>query len=132
MWHTLAEMGHLLPLTPVQTDNSTAYGIIINKIIPKATKAMDMCFHWLFDHKQQKQFRFYWPLGKTNYMDYWTKHHPTAHHKLMQHVFLTPSVQLNYKRSNMQHSNSNMTKMTMITTTGVSAPIAAVRVCWNL
>ena len=56
----LEEMGHLQLPTPIQTDNSTAYSIVNNKIIPKVTKAMDMHFHWLHDCKQQKQFRFYW------------------------------------------------------------------------
>ena len=42
-----AERGLLQPLTPVQTDNSTAYGIVANTIIPEATNAMDMHFHWL-------------------------------------------------------------------------------------
>ena len=45
MQMTLHEIGHPLPLTPIQTDNSTTYGAISNKIIPKVTKAMDMCFH---------------------------------------------------------------------------------------
>ena len=44
---TLAEMGHLQPPTPVQTDNSTAYGVITNKIMPRATKAMDLHYHSL-------------------------------------------------------------------------------------
>ena len=43
----LTEMGHLQPPTPMQTDNSTANGVINNKIQPKQTMAMDMRFHWL-------------------------------------------------------------------------------------
>jgi hypothetical protein len=42
MRKTLEELGHPQPQTPVQTNNSTAYGVINNKIQPKATKAMDM------------------------------------------------------------------------------------------
>jgi hypothetical protein len=49
MRKTLEELGHPQPQTPVQTDNSTAYGVINNKIQPKATKAMDMRFYWLKD-----------------------------------------------------------------------------------
>jgi hypothetical protein len=41
----LIEMGHLQPPTPIQTDNTTAEGVINNKIQPKHTKAMDMRFH---------------------------------------------------------------------------------------
>ena len=46
---TLEEMGHKQPPTPIQTDNSTANGVITNKIQPKAMKAMDMRFYWLRD-----------------------------------------------------------------------------------
>jgi hypothetical protein len=42
MRKTLEELGHPQPQTPVQTHNSTAYGVINNKIQPKATKAMDI------------------------------------------------------------------------------------------
>ena len=88
---TLEELGHKQPPTPVQTDNSTAHGVITNKIQPKATKPMDMRFHWLRDRMNQKQFRFYWRPGTKNYGDYWTKHHPAAHHRAMRPELLTPS-----------------------------------------
>jgi hypothetical protein len=42
----LTEMGHPQPRTPIQTDNTTAKGVINNKIQPKRTKAMDMRFHF--------------------------------------------------------------------------------------
>ena len=63
----LEEMGHKQPATPVQVDNSTAEGIINKRVQPKRTKAMDMRFHWLRDRSMQKQFRFYWRPGPTNY-----------------------------------------------------------------
>ncbi len=44
---TLAEMGHKQPQTPMQTDNTTALGVVTNNIQPQCTKAMDMQFHWL-------------------------------------------------------------------------------------
>jgi hypothetical protein len=56
----LEEMGHAQPATPVQTDNSTAEGIINSRVQPKRTKAMDMRFHWLRDRGvNQQQFRFF-------------------------------------------------------------------------
>ena len=64
MWHTLMEMGLPQPPTPIQTDNSTTFGVVINKIILKATKAMDMCYHWLQDREQQQQFVFTGDLAK--------------------------------------------------------------------
>jgi hypothetical protein len=86
----LKEMGHPQPETPMQTDNTTALGVVNNNIQPRRTKAMDMRFHWLRDGEAQKQFRFYWRPGTTNFADYWTKHHSAAHHKTMRSEFLTP------------------------------------------
>jgi hypothetical protein len=91
----LEEMGHKQPATPVQVDNTTAKGIINKRVQPKRTKAMDMRFHWLWDCSiNQEQFRFYWRPSPTNYANYWTKHHPAAHHRNMRPVFLTPFSQL--------------------------------------
>eukprot|EP00956_Cyclotella_meneghiniana_P038365 scaffold152976_cov64-Cyclotella_meneghiniana.AAC.2 len=45
MRHTLEELGHPQGRTPIQTDNSTAHGVINGKIQPKQTKAMDMRFY---------------------------------------------------------------------------------------
>jgi hypothetical protein len=56
----LDEMGHPQPKTPMQTDNTSAEGVINNKIQPRCTKAMNMQFHWLRDCKAQGQFKIYW------------------------------------------------------------------------
>ena len=45
----LEEMGHPQPKTSIQTDNTTALGVVSNTVQPKRTKAMDMRFHWLRD-----------------------------------------------------------------------------------
>jgi hypothetical protein len=83
----LEELCHPQFPTPIQTDNSTAEGMINKKVQPKHTKAMDMQFHWLRDGAvNQQQFRFYWRPGPLNYADYWTKHQPLAHHKLQRIV----------------------------------------------
>ena len=87
---TLEELGHKQPPTPIQTDNSTACGVINNEIQPKATKAMDMRFYWLKDREAQKQFRIYWRQGKLNRGDYVTKHHPPVHHQSIRPTILTP------------------------------------------
>ncbi len=80
MRRALAEMGHPQPPTPIQTDNSTAEGVINSRVRPKRTKAMDMRFEWLLDREQKKQFKMYWKPGKTNLADYFMKHHPPSHH----------------------------------------------------
>jgi hypothetical protein len=89
MRKTLEELGHPQPPTPMQTDNSTAYGVLNNKITSKATKAINICFHWLQCHDAQGQFRFYWRPGSTNLADYWTKHHPASHHRTFRPEILT-------------------------------------------
>ncbi len=76
----LQEMGHPQPCIPIQINNMMAEGVINDKIQPKRTKAMGMRFHWLRVHKAQKQIKIIWRPGKTNLVDYFTKHHPPAHH----------------------------------------------------
>jgi hypothetical protein len=68
--------------------------VINGKVQPKRTKAMDIRFHWLGDRECQQQFRFYWRPGKTNYADYWTKHHLPSHHVNIRKKFLTPAIVL--------------------------------------
>ena len=86
----LEEMGHKQPKTPLQTDNSMANAVVNGIVQPKRTKAMDMRFHWLRDREAQEQFRIHWRPGKSNYADYWTKHHPAKHHRTIRREFLTP------------------------------------------
>jgi len=87
---TLWEMGHPQPPTPIQTDNTTALGVIMNNIQPRRTKAMDMRFHWLRCREAQQQFRWYWRAGPTNEGDYYTKHFCAAHHVHKRPEILTP------------------------------------------
>ena len=61
----LEEMGHKQPPTPIQTDNSTASGVVNSNIQPRRMKAMDMKLHWLRDREAQEQFRIFWKPGKT-------------------------------------------------------------------
>ena len=49
----LEDMGHPQPPTLTQTGNYTTYGVVNNNIQPKATKSMDMRFHWLQDRERQ-------------------------------------------------------------------------------
>ena len=44
---TLTEMGHPQPPTPLQTDNSAAYTVVIKKVQLQRLKAMDMRLYWL-------------------------------------------------------------------------------------
>jgi hypothetical protein len=84
LWTTLEEMGYLQPPTPVQTDNSTACGIANDNIKQQRSRAIDMRFYWVRDRVKQNQFHIYWGPGKLNLADYYSKHHPPAHHQQMR------------------------------------------------
>jgi hypothetical protein len=79
----LTEMGHPQPPTgtPLETDNATAHGILHAQVRMRKSKAFDMRYHWLKDRIAQKQFNLYWKKGATNAADYFSKHHPPAHHR---------------------------------------------------
>jgi hypothetical protein len=95
----LAKMGHPQLKTPIQTNNSTAEGVINSKIQPKCTKLMDMCFEWLKEREANEQFCFYWQSGKTNLANHFTKHHPPTHHCNVREEFLTHVADLLHLRS---------------------------------
>jgi hypothetical protein len=84
-------MGHHQPKTPIQTDNSTALGVVNSNIQPRRTKAMDIRFHWIRCREAQNQFRFFWHPGKINRGNYWTKHHCATHHIEKRPTILTPN-----------------------------------------
>jgi hypothetical protein len=53
---TLINMGWPQPKSPIQTDNSTAAGVVNNTIVPRRSKMMDLCFLWLRCQASQDQF----------------------------------------------------------------------------
>jgi hypothetical protein len=89
MGQMLTELGHIQPRTPMQTNNAMAHALLTNKLLPKALKAMDMRFHWLRCCNAQDQFHYYWRSSIQNLADYFTKHHPTSHHKSVHPTILT-------------------------------------------
>ena len=78
---TLIDMGWPQPKSPIQTDNSTASGVVNNTIVPRRSKMMDMRLWWLRCRASQDQFRYYWDAGSKNWADYHTKHHPDTYHE---------------------------------------------------
>jgi hypothetical protein len=98
MRQLLKEMGHKQPKTPIQTNNTTALGVVNNNIQPQCTKAMDMHFHWLRCRNSQGQFQYYWCTVPDNRADYWTKHHCAAHHIEKCPKILTSKIILNALR----------------------------------
>ena len=97
--HALIAMGHHQSPTPVQTNNTTALGIVNKTIAPRRTNAMVMRFRWLHNRfQQQLQFCHYWQPGPCNKGDYVTKHHATIHHTATRSIFLTPRTTLDSLR----------------------------------
>ena len=89
--HTLKDMGHPQPPTPMKTDYTTVLGVVTNTIHPKCIKAMHMHFHRLRRRMLQKKLWNYWRAGPTNKGDYAMKHHAAEHHCSVQPYFLTPT-----------------------------------------
>ena len=81
---TLVEMVHPQPPTNITVDNSTAHRLTQGTMIPKKSKAMDMCFHCLKCREAQGHLRYLWRRGKNNQSDYHTSHHPPQHHRDMR------------------------------------------------
>jgi hypothetical protein len=119
----LQEMGHKQPKTPMQTDNSTALGVVNSNIQPRRTKSMDMRFYWLRDRDSQGQFRYYWKPGPTNLADYWTKHHPASHHIEKRPTILTSTLILDALRASTNRTPATKGKGLMKTPTpnGIAA-----------
>jgi hypothetical protein len=79
---------HPLPSTPIVTDNCTASGIANDMMRQKWSKAMDMCFYLVHDQVCQGNLFIYWKKGILNHADYFTKHHPAAHHTAIHAQYL--------------------------------------------
>jgi hypothetical protein len=87
----LEEMGHKQPATKLITNNSTVDGILYGTIKQNRSKGIDIQYYWLRDRVTQGQFNVQWEPGKFNLADYFTKHHPPAHHKSLRPVYLFDS-----------------------------------------
>jgi hypothetical protein len=91
---TLEEMGHLQPPTPMQVDNSTAWGFANATIKQKRSKAIDMQFYWIKGRTRQGQVLVYWRPGADNHGDYHTNHHSAALHRHTRPTFLHNTAQV--------------------------------------
>ncbi len=83
---TFIDMRWPQPKSPIQTDNSTAAGVVNNTIVPCRSKMMDMHFWWFRCRASQDQFWYYWDAGSKNWADYNTKHHPDSYHEAHRHT----------------------------------------------
>jgi hypothetical protein len=93
---TLEKRVHSQPgLTPITTDNSTAVGLTMDTIIPKASKEMDMRFQWLKCQWAQSLFPYLWAKGIKNRADYPSKHHLATHHQCVCPLYVFDRLYLN-------------------------------------
>jgi len=84
----LEEMDHPQPATPIKTDNATAKGVQTATMRPKMSKSIDKNYWWMKDKIKQGEYHLYWKCGRENWADYFTKHHPPIHHKMMRKKYL--------------------------------------------
>ena len=80
--HILTHTGHKQrqPI-PIRADNSTSVGFVNRNMQMKQSKTWDMQLHWLRDKQNTSHFNVFWDKGSNQGADYWTKHHPTVHHR---------------------------------------------------
>jgi hypothetical protein len=109
MRQLLTKIGHIQSRTPIQTNNSTACGVVNSTIQPWQTKAMDMRFHWLRCREAQHQFCFYLAPGKSNLGDYWTKRHCAAHQIEKRPTMLTPQSTITALRASLHRNPIQLT-----------------------
>ena len=87
---TAEELGHPQNGATFKTDNSTCDGILNATMRQKRSKHYDMKIWWFRDQIKKGLFRLFWEKGCSNLADYFTKHHPPSHHKLMRPKYIQP------------------------------------------
>jgi hypothetical protein len=81
-------MGHPQPATPMQTENTTAHGIIRGMCKQQRSKAIYMRLYWVRDRAKQGQLDIGWGLSAQNLGNYFTKHHTPSHHRGIRSMYL--------------------------------------------
>ena len=84
----LIELGHPQPPTLLKTNNSMATGFVHKSMLQNRSKSWDMRYYWLRDKLNQQLFNIYWDKGCNNHADYFTKHHPTIHHRNKRNLYI--------------------------------------------
>ena len=84
----LTEMGHPQQATQLKTDNKTANDFVHASMRMKRSKTWDMRYHWLRQEKIRNILKIMWDKGTNNLADYFTKHHPPAHHRIQRYKYI--------------------------------------------
>ena len=89
---TLMELDHPQQQTPLEIDNTTAHGTLTNTHMYKISKAIYVRFFWLRNRENEKQFKLCRAKVINNLSDYFTKHHPTEHHRNIRKLHLASAL----------------------------------------
>ena len=65
-----------------------------------------MRLHWLRDEHNKKLFNVKWADGKSNQTDYFTKHHPTTHHRKERSKYVYDNFKILEQKINMICENA--------------------------
>jgi hypothetical protein len=85
---TLEELGHPQPPTANQKNNKCTKGIANNTVTQRRSRSMNLRFYWVYDRIEQVQYQVHCIPGKTNHVDYFTKHHHLATHQALCYTYL--------------------------------------------
>ena len=87
----LEEMGHKQPPTFLITNNTATKSVAEGTAKQRKSRAINMNFYWIRDRIQQGQFQIIWEKGTNKIADYYTKYHPTYHHRKIRFRILEPT-----------------------------------------
>jgi hypothetical protein len=91
---SLTAVGHPQAATPLKTANSTSNNFVHANIKQRRSKTWDMRWNWLRDKTTHKQLRIFWDKGQNNQADYFTKHHPPTHHRVLRPKYVLNAHQI--------------------------------------
>ena len=87
-------MGHPQLPTSIATDNITTTEFVHKNMVMKRSKSWDMHLHWLRDKEVQQYFNIHYEKGSGNGGYYFTKHHPTIHHRQQRSKYVRDALNL--------------------------------------
>ena len=92
MCMALTEMGCAQPPNPEVTYNATEDIFINYNIRQRRSISINVLFYCVRDRFRQRKFLVYWVSGEQNLADYFTKNHPTSHHRFKRSTYIVPVV----------------------------------------
>jgi len=119
----LKALAHKQPPTPLKTDNTTCESFVHLNIRQRRSKTWDMCWNWLHQPKLKEQLRIYWDKGPNNDADYFTKHHPPAHHLVQRPQYVLSA------HNAFQNPTTNHIPQTRCEGVFLPRPLRSVNIC---